>query len=103
MKVGPHTITDPFELRARLSEVHRLGYATSFQESVIGVGAASVPIFGEDGRVAGSLSVSGPEARIGADLEERIVPLLVEAGAALSKALGHRASEARGQLVGTVS
>lgn len=102
-KIGPNTITDPTELRARLAEVHRLGYATSFEESVTGVGAASVPIFGEDGRVAGSLSVSGPEARIGVDLEQRIVPLLVDAGAALSRALGHRTPEASGRLVGAAS
>jgi DNA-binding IclR family transcriptional regulator len=101
-KIGPNTITDPTELRARLAEVHRLGYATSFEESVTGVGAASVPIFGDDGRVAGSLSVSGPETRIGLDLEQRIVPLLMDAGEALSKALGHRAPEGRGQLVGSV-
>ncbi|MCZ7536213.1 MAG: hypothetical protein M5T61_09970 [Acidimicrobiia bacterium] len=85
-----------------MAEVHRLGYATSFEESVTGVGAASVPIFGDDGRVAGSLSVSGPEARIGVDPEQRIVPLLLDAGEALSKALGYRAPEGRGQLVGSV-
>jgi DNA-binding IclR family transcriptional regulator len=92
-RVGPNTVTDPDALGQRLAEVRERGYTTSHQESVVGVAAASVPIFGQDGEVAGSLSVSGPEARIGPDLEARIVPLLVEAGHDLSRALGYRIQE----------
>jgi DNA-binding IclR family transcriptional regulator len=94
-RVGPNTVTDPDALGQRLAEVRERGYTTSHQESVVGVAAASVPIFGQDGEVAGSLSVSGAEARIGPDLETRIVPLLVEAGLDLSRALGYRSEESR--------
>jgi IclR family acetate operon transcriptional repressor len=89
-EVGPNTLTDAERLRARLEETRRKGYAMSHQETVVGVAAASVPIFGEDAQVAGSMSVSGPEARMGPDLETRIVPLLVEAGRSLSSKLGFR-------------
>jgi IclR family acetate operon transcriptional repressor len=92
-KVGPNTVTDPAALRERLADVRRLGYTSSHQETVVGVAAASVPVFGDDGQVVGSLSVSGPEARIGSDLEAGIVPALVEAGHALSRALGHKTTE----------
>jgi DNA-binding IclR family transcriptional regulator len=92
-RVGPNTLTDPEALRQRLDEVRKLGYTTSHQESVVGVAAASVPVFGQDGRVAGSLSVSGPEARIGTDLETRIVPLLVQAGRDVSEALGYHSEQ----------
>jgi DNA-binding IclR family transcriptional regulator len=64
------------------------------------VAAASVPIFGPDGRVIGSLSVSGPEARLGADLESRIVPDLVRAGNLLSRALGYEVAAADRHAVG---
>jgi DNA-binding IclR family transcriptional regulator len=88
-KVGPNTVTDPKALRRRLDEDRKLGYTSSHQETVVGVAAASVPIFGPDARVVGSLSVSGPEARLGAELERRIVPDLIRAGNLLSRALGH--------------
>jgi len=100
-KVGPNTVTDPAELRARLDEVRRLGYTTSHQETVVGVAAASVPVFGQDGEVTGSLSVSGPEVRIGDDLEKRIVPMLIDAGRAVSRGLGHRAKLPQPRLAAT--
>lgn len=88
-RVGPNTVTEPAVLRQRLLEDRKRGYAFSHEESVVGVAGASVPVFGHNGDVVGSLSVSGPEARIGSDLESRIVPELVWAGNALSRALGH--------------
>lgn len=89
-KVGPNTVTDPIRLREQIEATRRMGYTTSHQETVVGVAAASVPIFGPDGRAAGSMSVSGPETRLASDLESRIVPLLVEAGDDLSRELGYR-------------
>jgi DNA-binding IclR family transcriptional regulator len=101
-KVGPNTVTDRGILRGRLVSDRERGYTSSHQETVVGVAAASVPVFGHDGRVVGSLSVSGPEARLGADLEGRILAELVDAGNALSRALGHEAAVPHGdrQVVG---
>jgi DNA-binding IclR family transcriptional regulator len=90
-KVTPNTVTDPDELRDRLDRARALGYATSHEETVAGIAGASVPVFDQDGVVVGSLSVSGPDARIGEALEARVVPLLIEAGQTLSRGLGYRA------------
>ena len=92
-KLAPETVTDPARLRRALEETRERGYTTSHQETVVGVAAASVPLFGQDGHVVGSISVSGPEARLASDLELRIVPLLIEAGRALSRKLGYRDTE----------
>jgi DNA-binding IclR family transcriptional regulator len=92
-KVGPNTVTDPEELRERLAQARAVGYATSHEETVAGIAGASVPLFDRDGEVVGSLSVSGPDSRVGEILESRVVPLLIEAGRAVSKALGYRIRE----------
>jgi DNA-binding IclR family transcriptional regulator len=92
-KLAPETVTDPARLREALEETRARGYTTSHQETVVGVAGASVPIFGADGRVAGSISVSGPEARLASELESTVVPLLIEAGRALSRKLGYRGTE----------
>jgi DNA-binding IclR family transcriptional regulator len=50
---------------------------------------AAAPIIDASGRLVGAFSVSGPAFRLDPDtLESRIVPLLVAAGAELSRVLG---------------
>jgi DNA-binding IclR family transcriptional regulator len=95
-QVGPRTQTDAAALSALLAEVRANGYAASEQESVIGVAAISVPVFRADGSVSGSLSISGPDVRMGADVRTRLIPLLQGAGRSLSRAMGSRASHASG-------
>jgi IclR family acetate operon transcriptional repressor len=88
-QVGPSTLTDARSLRARLEEIRSAGVATSAGESAVGVVGLSVPVFGADGLVAGSLSVSGPQARLGSEAVAAIVPKLVDAGRSLSRELGY--------------
>jgi DNA-binding IclR family transcriptional regulator len=58
------TITDPNILRARLSEVRKLGYAVSFGERDPGVVGIAAPIWNEKKRVAAGLSVVIPSHRV---------------------------------------
>jgi DNA-binding IclR family transcriptional regulator len=88
-RIGPNTVTDRTALRERLQRVRAAGVATSTEESAIGVVGISVPIFGGDGAVVGSLSISGPDARLRPDVVQHIVPSLKEAGRALSRELGY--------------
>lgn len=58
------TITDPNALRARLSEIRKLGYAVSYGERDAGVVGIAAPIWNEKGRMAAGLSVVIPSHRV---------------------------------------
>jgi DNA-binding IclR family transcriptional regulator len=89
-KVGPNTVTDRAELRRLLEQTREKGLARSRQESASGIAAISVPVFLPDGRVAGSLSISGPENRLTDDVLDSLAPKILESGVALSRELGYR-------------
>ena len=75
-----HTITDPDELRADLEEIQERGYAINLEENVPGLHAVGVAVTGDDNRVCGALSVSGPSHRFKGDiLHEEIPDLLLGA------------------------
>jgi len=90
-RVGPNTVTDRAVLRRLLDDTRRTGLTRSHQESASGIAAVSVPVFHADGRVAGSLSVSGPEARLSDEVLDGINPVIIDSGIALSRELGYRA------------
>jgi DNA-binding IclR family transcriptional regulator len=58
------TITEANVLRARLSEIRKLGYAVSFGERDPGVVGIAAPIWNEKGQVAAGLSVVIPSHRV---------------------------------------
>jgi DNA-binding IclR family transcriptional regulator len=58
-----HTITDPSELKAELEQIREDGYAVDWNEQVVGMGMASVPIL-IDGDVLGSFGIVVPTGRI---------------------------------------
>lgn len=60
----PYTITDPEQLAARLSEIREQGYVITQQEVYIGSLGIAAPVFGNENRVLGSVSLSGPIQRI---------------------------------------
>ena len=86
----PYTITDPDALLVQLQTVRELGYAVDEGEHEIGVRCVAVPVTGHATRMA--VSISGPSPRMTAELIERAVPLLREAGRAVSKELAERPS-----------
>lgn len=84
----PHTITDPAKLGALIEEVRRTGISRSewaFDQEVASQGA---PLFGENGRVVGALSVAVPSIRARRDREAEIAERLLEAARAASRSLG---------------
>ena len=60
----PHTITDPEKLKTRLEEIRKQGYVITRQEVYIGSLGIAAPVFGREGQVIGSVSLSGPIQRI---------------------------------------
>ncbi len=85
----PRTITDPGTLKAELSEVIEKGFALEDGEYLNDVSAVAAPIRDHTRTVVGSLAVSGPTYRTGAErLQGELVPLVVKAGKNLSGRLG---------------
>lgn len=58
------TITDPQELRADLAQIRRRGWASSFEETNVGVWGLAVPILNGHGGVVGAVGLAGPSARL---------------------------------------
>lgn len=90
----PHTITDPDTFLEQLRTVRELGFALDESEHAIGVHCVAVPVTGHETRLA--VSISGPSARMTAELVDRAVPELREAGRALSTGLNEASSGSDG-------
>lgn len=75
------------EFRKITDEVHRKGYATSFEEREIGAVAISCPVFSRSGQLLVALSVSGPVNRLTPQKLEEIVPLAIESAKKMGKLL----------------
>lgn len=85
----PRTITDPKKLMAELSNIRRKGFAFSSGERVMdGLCAISAPIFDHKGRVPYSLTITLTPFRLRAKGRERLVRLVKESAAEISKKLG---------------
>lgn len=74
-----NSITDPDELRDRLSQIREKGYAIDDEECLKGLRCVAAPIEGDDG-VMGAISVSAPTSRLtGKRLTEDIPDQVVSA------------------------
>ncbi len=62
----------------------------AYGETIAGVNTVAAALTGADGRVAATLSVTGPSTRWDAAAIERWTPQLLETTAAVSDRLGHR-------------
>ncbi|MGI6438778.1 MAG: IclR family transcriptional regulator [Sphaerochaetaceae bacterium] len=88
-KIGPRSILSADELRERLAEIRKDGYAVSYEEFYPGSLGISTPIFLADGKIFASLSVSGPVERL-EHKQESVLQLLQEKSALLSERLALR-------------
>jgi len=76
-QVTERTVTDRAALERQLVEIRLAGFAISRGENVAGAASISVPVVGTDSVIA-SLSIIGPEARMGDARMEELLPLLRE-------------------------
>jgi len=66
----PNTLVDPDSILADLAEIRSRGYALDDEEADIGLKCVGVPIRDHRGCFTHALSISGPAARIDAQLDE---------------------------------
>lgn len=80
--------TDKKRLIEDLAKIRKNGFALSRGELVVGAVAIAAPFFDRTGRVAGSIRVAAPQARVNEDWISRSARLLVISASELSVALG---------------
>ncbi len=83
---------DRKKLLAEIRRIRKEGFARSVGERVPTAIGLAVPIFGADGGVKGSLSVTYPDSRLDERLNRQLVDLLHAGANKLSVALGHQSS-----------
>ncbi len=81
------TITDPGQLRSELRNIRREGYAVDHGEQEEGVRCLAAPVFGPDGEIFASISLSGPASRLTKRHLKGLVPDLKKIASDFSEAL----------------
>lgn len=81
------TITDPGQLRSELRQVRRQGYAVDYGEQEDGVRCIAAPVFGPDGEIFASMSISGPSSRLESRRTGKLIPHIKRISAAFSEKL----------------
>lgn len=76
-------------LRAELAEVRERGFAQAIDELEVGLTAVAAPVHGPNGTVVAALGVSGPGARLTAQIDQ-VGRLLIEQADALTRLLSRR-------------
>jgi len=77
-------------LDAELVQIRQDGYSISSGEIIAGAIAIAAPVFNNDGDVAGSVCLFGPEARLDGKSRQKCVAQLLETARKISTAIGHR-------------
>ena len=83
---------EPSALRASLDVIRKKGVALSLGEVIVGAVAIAAPVFDSSGRVAASLALFGPQARIDRHTMNDYCDLIQSAARSLSDQLGYRAN-----------
>jgi IclR family transcriptional regulator, acetate operon repressor len=83
----PHTLTNPTEILADLSQTRKRGYAVCDQEMELGVAALAVPVFDARNAVSRSVGVIALRDRILGDRRQQLLEDMHHAAAALGHAL----------------
>lgn len=84
------TITDPARLAAALDAVRDQGWAEAEGEREPDLNALAAPVTGRGGALVAIIGLQGPAARFTAARRAEVLPRLLEAADAVSRALGAR-------------
>ncbi len=86
-----HTLTDPLKLKADLSEIRERGYGLDLEEYNDGLICFAAPVFDFRGELAGTIGLSVLTLHYSKEeLLQDLGPLVVEAAAESSRALGFK-------------
>lgn len=85
----PETITLPTKLAEELERVRAKGYALDDGEYEVGLRCVAAPIRDHAGAVVAAIGIAGPASRLTDDYMVRLIPLVQNAGATVSRSLGY--------------
>lgn len=83
-----HTITDRATLERMVADARRTGYCVQRNETSLGLGVVSVPLFKAGQQIVGALGLAFPSHHVGPDDERALIDALHEAARAISQRLG---------------
>lgn len=86
--ITPHTVRDRARLEELVASVPRDGYSIQRNETSLGLGVVSVPVFNSAQQIVGALGLAFPSHRVSADEEAGLVAALHDAARAISQRLG---------------
>ncbi len=82
------SITSMRELKTALEKAREQGFASDSEEALIGVNCVASPIYNLKGEVVAAISISGPRERMTPEKVAKMMPLLQETTAKISRELG---------------
>ncbi|MDQ3424811.1 MAG: IclR family transcriptional regulator [Actinomycetota bacterium] len=84
----PQTVVDPKQIRKRLEDVRRTGYAWGREEFVAGINSVAAPVRDAHGHALAAIHAHGPSYRFPAGgVERRVTEAVVAAARAVSRQL----------------
>jgi len=87
----PHTITDPARMSAEMERIRKQGWATSPNETMIGLNALAAPIFGALGKYVGTIAIVDSVQFITERPSDKQIAAVCQAAASISEHMGHLA------------
>ena len=84
----PHTVHDRSELERIVAQVRQQGYCVQRNETSLGLGVLSVPLFKSGHRVIGALGLAFPSHHVGPRDEAPLVNALHESARSISQRMG---------------
>jgi len=91
------TITDIDALETEIAAIRQAGWASAYQELLLGVNAVAVPVFDDTGDCTASLAIVGSIQHVAQQPDARLLEPLIENGIAMSAALGFRDDKETGR------
>ncbi len=84
----PHTVRDRARVQALMTAVLHDGYSVQRNETSLGLGVVSVPLFKAAQQIVGALGLAFPSHRVSAEDEPGLVAAMHDAARAISQRLG---------------
>jgi len=84
------TVTDVDALERELAAIRAAGWASAYQEMLLGINGIAVPVFDDTGDCVASLAVVGSIQFVPQKPDAALLDPLIQSGAAMSAALGYR-------------
>jgi DNA-binding IclR family transcriptional regulator len=89
------TITDPAALREELAKIRERGWATSYEETNLGVWGIAVTLLEPSGEIVGALGLAGPRVRVPKTRVGNVLETLQQGAAEIAGILAVRTSTQR--------